>query len=253
MIVTYRTGGLKMKGIILSITTVTFFAIIGIWSTYFAPKETPEAHEVIIVGREEESKILDVPAVCQYPKLPTGCESVSAVMVLQYYGRDISAEEFAGSWLKCSKAFYTSDKKQYGPDPNQVFAGDPFSENAYGCFAQPIADAVNENCTDLAAEVIRGTTLADLCREYVDNDIPIPIWATMGMKESKRGRTWFLKNGESFTWTSGEHCLVLVGYNGEYYFFNDPQSGSTVAYQRDISEKRFAELGSQAVYIHPTE
>lgn len=242
-----------MKGILLSITAVTIFAIVGVWSTYFLPEDVTFGTEVIAVEREEESKILDVPAICQYPTLPTGCESVSAVMVLQYYGAEVSAEEFAGQWLRCSRSFYVSDKKQYGPDPNEVFAGDPFSENAYGCFAQPIANAVNKNCHDLAAEVIRDVTLADLCREYVDRDIPILIWATIGMKESKRGRTWFLKNGESFTWTSGEHCLVLVGYNEEYYFFNDPQSGSTVAYQRDISEKRFTELDSQAVFIHPTE
>lgn len=253
-----------MKGIILSITVVATFAFIGVWSTYFLPEDAPADSvflekedsadsELTDVEGKAESKMLDVPTVCQFPTLPTGCESVSAAMVLQYYGKEVSAEELAGEWLRCSKGFYMSDKKQYGPDPNEVFAGDPFSENSYGCFAQPIANAVNENCSNLTAEVIRDVTLADLCREYVDRDIPILIWATIGMKESKRGRTWFLKSGESFTWTSGEHCLVLVGYDDEFYFFNDPQSGSTVAYQRDISEKRFTELGSQAVYIHPTE
>ena len=45
-------------------------------------------------------------------------------------------------------------------------------------------------------------------------------------------------------------ALVLVGYNDEYYFLNDPQSGSTVAYQKDVVEKRFKELGFQAVYIY---
>lgn len=76
------------------------------------------------------------------------------------------------------------------------------------------------------------------------------IWATMGMKESKQGRKWRLKNGSEFTWIAGEHCLVLVGYGEDYYYFNDPQSGSTVAYQKALSEKRFKELGNQAVYIY---
>lgn len=239
-----------MKGILLSITVVTVFAIIGVWSTFFLPQETPMGSEVVFVDRGDKTKILEVPAICQYPTLPTGCESVSAVMVLQYYGVDISSEEFAGGWLRCNGSFYTSDKKQHGPDPNEVFVGDPFSENAYGCFAQPIVNAINQNSSDFNAEIIRDVTLDDLCREYVDKDIPILVWATIGMKESKRGRTWFLKSGEKFTWTAGEHCLVLVGYNEDYYFFNDPQSGSTVAYQRDISEKRFKELGSQGVYIY---
>ena len=73
------------------------------------------------------------------------------------------------------------------------------------------------------------------------------------MKESKRGRTWHFENGEKFTWISGEHCLVLVGYNEDFYYFNDPQSGSTVAHQKSIAEERFEELGSQAVYIYPKE
>ena len=240
-----------MKGIILSITAVTIVAIIGVWSIYFLPREAPMDTEAVFVDRGEETKILEVPAICQYPTLPTGCESVSAVMVLQYYGTDVSAEEFAGEWLKCSKSFYMSDKKQYGPDPNEVFAGDPFSENAYGCFAQPIVNAINQNSLEFNAEAIKDITLDDLCKEYVDKDIPILVWATMGMKEAKRGRTWFLKSGEKFTWISGEHCLVLVGYSEDYYFFNDPLSGSTVGYQKEVSEKRFKEHGSQSVYISP--
>lgn len=88
-----------------------------------------------------------------------------------------------------------------------------------------------------------------LCNEYIYNDKPILIWATMGMKESKTGRSWYLQDGSVFTWIAGEHCLVLVGYNDSYYLLNDPLSGSTVAYQKNIVEKRFAELGRQAVYI----
>ena len=34
--------------------------------------------------------LLEVPLLCQYPALPTGCEAVAATMVLQYYGADIS-------------------------------------------------------------------------------------------------------------------------------------------------------------------
>ena len=89
-----------------------------------------------------------------------------------------------------------------------------------------------------------------LCSEYIDKNRPVLIWATMGMKQSKNGRSWKFENGETFTWIASEHCLVLVGYNDEYYFLNDPQSGSTVAYQKDVVEKRFKELGFQAVYIY---
>ena len=83
-------------------------------------------------------KLIDVPAICQYPELPTGCEATAAAMVLQYYGINITAEDFAAGWLVCDAGFYSINGLQYGPDPNEVFAGDPFSEYSYGCYAGPI-------------------------------------------------------------------------------------------------------------------
>lgn len=195
-------------------------------------------------------KILNVPELCQYPDLPTGCETVSATMVLRYYGVDITATDFADNWLECSEDFNKVNNKLYGPDPNEVFIGSPFDENSYGCYAPVIAKAVNNNSTDCKAKIITDKTLDELCTEFIDNDKPLLIWATMSMTESKIGASWYIEDDSNFTWVSGEHCLVLVGYNEEYYFLNDPMPGCTVAYEKSIVEKRFAELGNQAVYIY---
>lgn len=196
-------------------------------------------------------KFIDVPGICQYPELPTGCESVAATMVLQYYGENITSQRFASEWLECSEDFYTYQGKEYGPDPNKVFAGNPFTNNSYGCFATPIVNAINRNSTNCTAQKLIGKSLEGFCTEYIDNDKPLLIWATISMKESYEGNSWYLEDGSVFTWIAQEHCLVLVGYCDDYYFLNDPMSGSTVAYQKHIVEKRFAELGNQAVYIHP--
>ncbi len=200
---------------------------------------------------EKTGKLIDVPAICQYPELPTGCESASATGVLQYYNVNISATEFASDWLSCNEDFYRINGALYGPDPNRVFAGNPFSSNAYGCFAGPIADAINRNSDKLYAQIITDRTIEELCADYIDNDRPILIWATIGMKESYNGNSWLLENGVLFTWIAGEHCLILVGYNDDFYYLNDPTSGSTVAYQKQLVEKRFDELGKQAVLILP--
>ena len=195
-------------------------------------------------------KKINVPTICQYPDLPTGCEAVAATMVLQYYGESITAADFASEWLRCSESFYTVNNQMYGPDPNEVFAGNPFSENSYGCFAGAVVNAINGNSTNCKAKSVNAKSVEWLCSEYIDKNRPVLIWATTGMKQSKNGRSWKFENGETFTWIASEHCLVLVGYNDEYYFLNDPQSGSTVAYQKDVVEKRFKELGFQAVYIY---
>lgn len=198
-------------------------------------------------------KIIDVPAICQYPELPTGCESVAATMVLQYYGSAVTETEFAGEWLECSDKFYSVFFKDYGPNPDEVFAGNPFSEYSYGCYAGPIVNAINNNSSMCTAEKITGKTLEELCKEYIDNNEPLLIWATMYMKESFKSNSWHLDDGSEFTWTAQEHCMVLVGYDEDSYFLNDPLTGSTEAYPKELVEQRFAELGSQAVYVRPVE
>lgn len=42
-------------------------------------------------------KIIQVPHINQTEKYPTGCESISAVMLLQYLGIDITPERFIES------------------------------------------------------------------------------------------------------------------------------------------------------------
>lgn len=207
-------------------------------------KSTVKQSEIVVA-----QKLIKVPAISQYPELPTGCESVAATMVLQYYGENITAGEFVISWLEYSEKFYTVNGKFYGPNPNEVFAGNPFTNNSYGCFAMPIVNAINRNSSNCYAQKITNKSLKELCTEYIDNDKPLLVWATMSMEESYEGKSWYLENDTKFTWTAREHCLVLVGYNDEYYFLNDPMTGSTVYYQKAIVEKRFIELGSQAVYI----
>lgn len=51
--------------------------------------------------------LISVPALCQYPELPTGCESTAAAMVLKFYGTEISPAEFAESSKTVRKAWVT--------------------------------------------------------------------------------------------------------------------------------------------------
>lgn len=213
--------------------------------------ETENLSDADIENKTSNSnkKIINVPCFCQYPELPTGCEATAAAMLLNYYGEKVTPARFASKWLTCSQDFYKINNINYGPDPDQVFAGDPFSKSSYGCYATPVVTAINNNSKLLRAQKITNITLEKLCQEYIDKDIPVLVWATSDMKASKSGKCWQTPDGSSFTWISGEHCLVLVGYNEKSYFFCDPQKGSIVSYNKAISEKRFIELGSQAVFV----
>ena len=195
-----------------------------------------------------KEKIINVPVLCQYPLLPSGCEATAAAMVLGYYGSDIAPETFASAYLACEDLFY-SGEKLYGPDPYEKFAGSPFGESyCYGCFAPVIEKAVN-GMTGFSAETVTGKTLSELCGLYIDNGKPLLVWVTMEMREPENGRAWNLPDGREFVWTAGEHCMVLTGYGDGVYYFIDPRSGGCVIFPEEISEKRFSQLGSQAVLI----
>lgn len=228
---------LLFLAIVISAATVVFLL----------PQRIPENEEPM-----RAEKQIAVEPICQYPTLPTGCEATAATMVLRFLGIDITAEQFAGEWLECDNEFYRIGDRLHGPDPRRVFAGDPFSDSSFGCYAPVITRAVNQNTSGLTAKQQNDTTLASLCKQFIDRDIPVIIWATTGMKQPTLGNSWQLADGGTFTWKTGEHCLVLIGYNEDYFFFCDPQSGSIVAYQKAISELRFAEMGSQAIIITKT-
>lgn len=238
-----------MKKILIS--TICILVIVA--SAFYvvdAAGINPCSNALSILDRNNSSKkMLSVTGICQYPELPTGCESVSATMVLQYYGEDVNAVEFATEWLNCSSDFYYGNDGLCGPDPNLVFAGDPTTSASYGCYAGPIVNAINNNSSMCKAKTVNASSVKELCDKYIDRGQPVLVWATLNMEKSHDGDCWSLSNGEEFTWTSGEHCLVLVGYDKDNYYFNDPLTGSVVQYGKRTVEKRFDELDNQAVVI----
>lgn len=80
-------------------------------------------------------KRLPVPFIGQGQNLPTGCESVSAAMVLQYLGFSVTAEEFAREWLPRGRFYRDENGVRHGPDPRRAFVGDPHDPEALGCRA----------------------------------------------------------------------------------------------------------------------
>ena len=199
--------------------------------------------------REESGVFVDVPPLSQYPDYPTGCESVTAVMALNYAGVSVSVNGFIDNHLPCDNRFHELDGLLYGPDPYAVFVGDPRSAQSYGCMAPVIEQALRSCVGGQRVVNTTGETLSALCSNYVDNGIPVILWATMEMRPVGSGRTWFLPDGRQFTWPSGEHCLLLVGYNEREYFFNDPRHGAVVAYDKNSVEVAYASLGKQSLVI----
>lgn len=226
--------------------------------------------------------ILDVPYIDQSVKYPTGCESVSTVMLLQYLGYKISVDEFIENYLE-QDTFEQRRGEQYGPDPRKMFCGSPYDEESFGCYSPVIVKALNrffeesEKWQDVSVEALdyhkisrekeksadernhlkyrvvdeTGKTAQQLVEQYVKKGMPVIFWACIDMREPIIGPEWKLKEtGETFTWISNEHCLLLVGEDETGFYFNDPHGNhGVICYEKKLVENRHKAQMLQAVAV----
>ena len=195
---------------------------------------------------------IQVPYIDQSVKYPTGCESVSAVMLLQYLGYEISVDEFISKYLEC-RDMEMREGVLYGPDPNECFCGSPYDEDSYGIYAGGLKKALDKAAGDrYCFEDESGTPIEELLRKYIDQDMPVIFWACINMRKEIPGPEWkLLDTGERFLWISNEHCMLLVGYDEENYYFNDPyDNNGVIGYSKQLVEKRHAAQHSMALGIH---
>ena len=201
------------------------------------------------------SKIIQVPYIDQSVKYPTGCESVSTVMLLQYLGYDITVDQFIADYLEM-KEFEKRQGQLFGADPNLYFCGSPYDKDSFGCYAPVICKALEKaigNKYEIKNET--NTSIDDLIKKYIDADMPVIFWACINMREPIVGPKWkLLDSGEIFTWISNEHCMLLVGYDEGGYYFNDPhENRGLIRYEKELVEERHKAQYSMAVGVYRKE
>lgn len=216
-----------------------------------AERAAKEAQEAAQKQKQGEVFKLDVPYMSQEGVLPTGCELISSIMLLRYYGYSITPDNFIENYLTRGELTLGSDGELHGPHPSEAFIGNPYSSQGYGCYAPVIVKSLKKiTGGEMEVKEVGGPSLAELTETYVKNGTPVLVWATIGMRAPTSGTRWILDNGQKFTWKRSEHCLVLVGYDNECYYFNDPyDSNGVVAYEKSLAESRYNAMGSQAVVM----
>ncbi len=195
--------------------------------------------------------LISVPYISQQGRYPTGCESVSAVMLLQYLGYPITVEEFIHNALP-QEGFIQRDGLLYGPDPRVAFCGSPYEEDAFGCYAPVICTALNSIMDSRHRAVDEtGASMEYLLHTYIDHGMPVIFWACINMRPPLEGPSWRLHNTDTdFTWISNEHCMLLVGYDRDGYYFNDPYGDNgIVCYEKALTEARHCAQHCMAVGI----
>ncbi|MCU6760883.1 Uncharacterized protein conserved in bacteria [uncultured Roseburia sp.] len=194
-------------------------------------------------------KLINVPYLDQTCEAPTGCESVTAVMLLRYLGRQISIQEFVDEYLE-KEDFKEIDGEVWGPDPYEKFAGNPYDSDSMGCYAPVICKALEKIIGDEYHVIDEtGSSIEKLMETYINHDMPVVFWATINLRDMITGPDWRLfGSGKKFTWRSNEHCMLLVGYDEEHYIFNDPwENNGVIRYPKELVKDRYEKQYSQAV------
>lgn len=209
-------------------------------------------------------KRIEVPYIDQSIRYPTGCESVSAVMLLRFLGYPVTVDSFIDEALD-TENFEMRDGELYGPDPMKSFCGSPYDADSFGCYAPVICRALDRVFQKLSSyetaperktpeyEAVNetGTPIRKLLETYIDNGMPVIFWACIDMREPVMGPEWRLTDtGETFMWISNEHCMLLVGYDETGYYFNDPyENHGVVRYPKELTELRHEAQYSMAVGV----
>ena len=213
------------------------------------PHIQPELLPGIPAQPEHAHVIEHVPFISQLVKYPTGCESIAAVMALQYLGLAISPETFIDEYLPQGPAPKKGeDGRYYGCDPWKAFPGTPYTDEGWGCFAPVIVEAVG--CIPgYRAEAQYGLSLDEICRRYIARDIPVLFWATIDMADPVRQFRWYTERGRCIQWVNPMHCLLLIGYDEKGYIFNDPTAGERAYYPKAQVQLCYHAQGEQMVTI----
>lgn len=226
----------------------------------FAVTEDGKA-AVCIVRAEEPGEwfIEGVPVLCQWDDYPSGCECISTTMLLQYYGYNISPDDFIDEYVPTGFLVENADGSLSGPDTSSAFIGSPYSEDSLGCYPPVMAYAAGQVLSGGNRAVdTTGTALDSMIRNYIVYNKPVLIWATMYMWETFTTYEWTVEgaadyspyeDGDTCSWIANEHCLVLTGYDKDYYYFNDPNFTYPVRYEKALFEQRFEEIGLASMAI----
>ena len=197
--------------------------------------------------RESRQRVfLDVIEYCQHPDFPTGCESIALYLLLKYYGAEVTPEQIVDLLPKGPQPFQDEAGQWHGANPERQFVGDPRSAESFGVFNRPIAQVAEHFLPGV--QTTEGASLDDVMA-ILDSGNPVVVWYVIEPQRKITYRChWLDERGETIRWPSGEHAVVVCGYDDDNIFYRDPNTGGTRAVSFKIFDEGFRQLGGRIVY-----
>jgi uncharacterized protein YvpB len=174
---------------------------------------------------KKDSMMLDVVLIKQNPELRYGCEVTSLAMVLNYAGVQTDKMDLYRSIQKDPdpiKRAGNGDILNWG-NPADGFVGDMTGRQAgYAVFDKPMEALVNQK---LPGRAVNLTNLPfEQVLDHVSAGYPVVVWTTGDYRLPDRWESWY--HGQQLIKTPLDlHAVVLVGYDANYVYLNDPLSG----------------------------
>lgn len=202
--------------------------------------DMPEDYEL-----PESCEISGFEPVLQNPELPTGCEITALAQTLNFYGFPIDKTELCDLFLPIDINGYYS--------MNDVYLGDPVSQNGFGCNAPVIKKAADDYFASLGSDWyatdISGYSLREVFYQ-IDQGRPVIVWSTIDQRETYAEFQFTLGCGEDFYFNPFQHCLTIYGYDysdGTVHVA-DPLVGN-VKYEMQRFERIYDVMNDQAVIL----
>lgn len=215
-----------------------------------------------VVAERPSKAYTDVKYISQLPEFPTGCECVSAVMLLQHKGVNISAADFIDNYLPKVNNLneYYNGTKQQNADKSLVFhnyfVGDPRKDSGTACDLSVIKKGVDKlladkNINDFECVDLEGVEF-DTVLDKLASGEPVEIRITINLENPTNKELYGQK------YKGWRHAVLLTGYdmdkevnfNGKTYkgvvYTNDPLEGQKL-YPLSLVKQRYDEMGQLAM------
>lgn len=174
---------------------------------------------------KKDSAMLDVVLIKQNPELRYGCEVTSLAMVLNYAGVKTDKMDLFRSIQKDPdpiKRAGNGDILNWG-NPADGFVGDMTGRQAgYAVFDKPMEALVNQKLPGRAVNLTNQPFERVL--EHVSAGYPVVVWTTGDYRLPDRWESWYHEQ-QLIKTPLDLHAVVLVGYDANFVYINDPLSG----------------------------
>jgi uncharacterized protein YvpB len=213
----------------------------GVAQQTIVPSITP------VVKVRKASAMINAPVISQYPELPSGCEITTLAMMLQFYGINKSKLDLLPD-MKYDKTPVKMDNNNniiYWGNPNLGFVGDITGrKKGFGIYHSALMELLKKyipTAIDLTGKSF------EVLEDKIAEGIPVVVWTTINYQESVDWLEWETSIGPIRT-TFSEHAVLLVGYDKDNIYVNDPISGlSQVKVKKALFIRTWEMMEKQAI------